>query len=819
MSDFIVVLPPQAKNIKPAMLTYEREGKDGNEILLPFFGGDNFVGEVLSGKWQRYFDPNMTSHDAYISGGTLYFGAQSDGSGTARIGTLTSKSQILIREGLTVEMQFALSEIPASNGHALSLVFAPEYEPEDPEGSPENCYNFIFFAGSSNYSVWVKQNLDGTATYPLAGTNITNSNCKYKIVFFSRDGKLKYHLYMHDGSGPFTDDDEVANSPFDWECPFNVAYVYLRYWTNHNAYMMAGSDYITVDYGADVNIPQLVKFDLPIGAKTGVETLFTEAEDEDLNGGADTEDLGDDSGTSARLNAQNESVSWQVGDGALSAGRYLALFKIKDTDQIADDVWTKVERDDTWAKLNIEQGDITWTVEGVYKIYEMVFDVPEDFPSDTSVNMRVQKLTTTSNTIYVDWFRIIPYTGDGGRCKCFDTMGEASEDSWVEVFSADHVFVGECVIQNGVIRAYIDELVVDGIKLYYWSGNAWTRLTNYPLFGLRDDSLPLQYHMLRHLISIDSYEVNLRGLSLESAVDNRDWYMDWKLTLRRGSHAFEFSEFTPAPPQDIYYYDAGGFRFGFVNDAETHGIGDADLPLTASNTTMTDNFMLAFDDEGSPYILVITVSKTMTTKLEAYQGGNLYAIDVDSEVHDTVKLIEAFIPFSKIANLFFEAEDGTLQTGATVDSGESDDSGDSVLLNAQYEATYVSFTGGVDLPLGRYLCLVRAKDSNQISEDLHTYVENFTEGRHITELTGTYYNTCAATFGFHQMVFEIIEDDVGDEIIIRCFKNTVSANDIHVDYYLIIPISDGLNFPQDVAHNSLRVSRKSKILIDPRLEI
>lgn len=39
-----------------------------------------------------------------------------------------------------------------------------------------------------------------------------------------------------------------------------------------------------------------------------------------------------------------------------------------------------------------------------------------------------------------------------GRIRTFDTVNESLESKWVEVFSSDHTFVGERVIENGLIR-------------------------------------------------------------------------------------------------------------------------------------------------------------------------------------------------------------------------------------------------------------------------------------------------------------------------------------------------------------------------------
>ncbi len=55
-----------------------------------------------------------------------------------------------------------------------------------------------------------------------------------------------------------------------------------------------------------------------------------------------------------------------------------------------------------------------------------------------------------------------------GRLRIFDTNGEVSESLWTEVFSSDHTFSGERVIQNGLIRVHIK----DTPEMELWGWNA-----------------------------------------------------------------------------------------------------------------------------------------------------------------------------------------------------------------------------------------------------------------------------------------------------------------------------------------------------------
>ena len=54
-----------------------------------------------------------------------------------------------------------------------------------------------------------------------------------------------------------------------------------------------------------------------------------------------------------------------------------------------------------------------------------------------------------------------------GRIKIFDTDNEVLESDWIEVFSGDHDFTGERVIENGFIRIWFK--TTPSMKVYGWS--------------------------------------------------------------------------------------------------------------------------------------------------------------------------------------------------------------------------------------------------------------------------------------------------------------------------------------------------------------
>lgn len=58
-----------------------------------------------------------------------------------------------------------------------------------------------------------------------------------------------------------------------------------------------------------------------------------------------------------------------------------------------------------------------------------------------------------------------------GRVQVFDTYNEALEADWIEVYSADHKWIGERVVENGLIRLWFKP--TPAMEQYGWNGTAW----------------------------------------------------------------------------------------------------------------------------------------------------------------------------------------------------------------------------------------------------------------------------------------------------------------------------------------------------------
>ncbi len=123
-----------------------------------------------------------------------------------------------------------------------------------------------------------------------------------------------------------------------------------------------------------------------------------------------------------------------------------------------------------------------------------------------------------------------------------------------------------------------------------------------------------------------------------------------------------------------------------------------------------------------------------------------------------------------------EAEDCT--TTGTVASDSDASSGKCVELNSYMNS--VSFTIDQDsilLPESDYKMYVRAKDTNQVSNDMMMVVYNDTDNSTIA--SDSY--TCTSSYDWYSLDFTIDSDDVSDEIIFYPLKATSTSNTILVD--------------------------------------
>jgi len=192
-----------------------------------------------------------------------------------------------------------------------------------------------------------------------------------------------------------------------------------------------------------------------------------------------------------------------------------------------------------------------------------------------------------------------------------------------------------------------------------------------------------------------------------------------------------------------------------------------------------------------------------SARFQCSSGGDVYLQEYYPDDIGNMKVWLAEIPFT-VTKLHKAAEYATLSGGADVED-LADDTGASARLNAQNEqVTYYLNPIDTYLPEGRYILLIRMKDTNQVADDCLTVVYNITDGRFMHQENDWTTRTLTGSWAYYQLIFDVVAADAGDNVQFLTKKNTATANIIYVDYFLIIPISNGESWPQDLAHNLLR---------------
>jgi hypothetical protein len=448
------------------------------------------------------------------------------------------------------------------------------------------------------------------------------------------------------------------------------------------------------------------------------------------------------------------------------------------------------------------------------------------YPSFGILTREATSRTVSSDFIKVTYPRSITSkferaTGDmqDGDIIIYDTLGVSEGVGWNQVFHRNHEFTGEIVIQNGLLRIFVNEGAVYGLEIYQWTGAAWSEYVDGWGLVQDRDGITLSYPMFHKIKYYSRDRVDIEIRLHDDATDDEDNYIDFTLTLHRNQYYFTISIDAIYPSQRIYPYwlDSTKHRFGYAGNAETEGIGDDDLGVSGVNDTLSENYTMGFDDDGDAVIFFIAVNRNPENGasngwLDANDGSGLAS--KYHTMNQQPKFMFGIVPFTYIATLFIEAESATTGGGATTDSdaGANGASGNSwVVLDANGElVAYDSIN--TNLPAGKYLAIVRCKDSNgtPVSDDLEMIVQRQDTWAYLNEeralVTFTPTNSGVSNnWNLFQLIFDVTDDMVGaTQAYVYAKKVTASANEIHVDYFLIIPISNGQDWVQDLAQNLLR---------------
>ena len=388
----------------------------------------------------------------------------------------------------------------------------------------------------------------------------------------------------------------------------------------------------------------------------------------------------------------------------------------------------------------------------------------------------------------------------------------------VKVYDKDHTFSNAVYLQNGLIQAQFPN-ALGGLIVYGYFSAAWNQLNSEFFPVLNDDNEDLEYVSVQSIQSISPEKVEVVVRFKDDATEDTNYYMDAVVTLKRGQFLVTISPTLVYPIQTDFDWEMDKLtndRFNYVGDG---GVGDDDLGEGYTNTTMSDNYGITFDNIGDAVLVFWGTNKTPdTSRRVSTAGWQVLNNILNADILD-LKFYVGYIPFSLVANLFEEAEDADLNgTAATVTDALASPllgANNAVELPAQNDNVQYNMTAGTELEAGRYLAVVRAKRLNDVANDLGIRVFNVTDSSYMNEENYWQFNTITDAFLYYTTVFDISQADVddGDSFHIRVMKLQAGANTLTIDYFVIVPIGDGESFPQDLAHNALRGFNKARRVV------
>ncbi len=172
-------------------------------------------------------------------------------------------------------------------------------------------------------------------------------------------------------------------------------------------------------------------------------------------------------------------------------------------------------------------------------------------------------------------------------------------------------------------------------------------------------------------------------------------------------------------------------------------------------------------------------------------------------------LFVSFVYFN-IANLFADAEASTETTGTVVsDADASGGSALELLATGEYVNTWRFNPFSGSLPDGTYRLFIRYKADIATPDVLKVEVMDDTTATAIASATYTPASTGAYIYVYLEFTIDSTTD--ADNIFAQVSHNGTTEV-LDIDYSLLVPITNGKNFPQDVAHDAMR-------LVAPRREL
>jgi len=419
------------------------------------------------------------------------------------------------------------------------------------------------------------------------------------------------------------------------------------------------------------------------------------------------------------------------------------------------------------------------------------------------------------------------------------------------VYSKQHDWEGTPVIHNGLIMLAFPEYDLYQVRVndvllpcvYAWYENSW-HLLGYinPFGGMSYGSewwINMSYSCEWDIVELTDQQCTIKiTYQISDQSDHPEGSkLDTYLTVRNGFPGV----LVETDDRDWHKSDEIGFIFVQAID---YGIGEKNPFMFVPENhfenanidghfgsyqlnTVEDNWLMWFGlstDSNAP-----SKNKIICMATDGYYDDlgstyQWYANDLGDNYNytycrNTKKGVVFFVPYD-IDKLFTEMDDGEdqvdvyeIDTGGTFGNGTTGDYSSNNYTTyttpAWTSGSGVVWQGPITLEKGSYCLIMRMKASGRSLEDIYIGVDDggnnarayssWTEGYKKTSKSSSWYYD---TFFFHS--------DGSSNYYIKCEleqrdSGVGTSIELAVDYAVIIPLSNGITYPSDIAHQSLNV--------------
>ena len=799
---------------------HTRTGSSGSIPVFLLHTHEYAKGEILEGAWRKGWDTRIstfvckldTVNDKIQMSGTAAV-AGSEGLGWAKRRT----DRVILMDGATLIIKLQVpAAVTASRivGARYYIVF------QDPSASPSAQDDWLLIRMRNNngtYQYNVRKSVNNTESDVIAWTALTNEDAAIKLEF-AEEGDGHTHIYVDDGiSGTYT---EHGSSPFALDLAYKVgipaiefsttdgtsriAYVVSEEWTYPNFQIKwddTDTDYTQgvklydgdPDSGGQLVLSQDHLFSNDIYLQNGfVRLIYTEGVDESplyyaYVGGSYTQFM---NRVHYSLDVSNISLV------------YTEVYKI-----------LKLSPDEV--KLRIRAFDSSTHDENYFAIYDVslkrgiyyaLFELVQASPRQNIARiLRTYPITSHG------------YSGDGkigdyNLAKSGDNT--TMSDNFILTFNPSGLaaiifsaFSKRASVSAAYYRTYFAWFQSsDAVPYSDALGDIW-------IVGVVPFSLVANLFKEAESATISaSARLYLDGAGEDTTTENSG---KWAATLNCA-----VDENDAAMPPQV------GAKNVMITSSGAGGVQTRCTPAAPLGNLLKFDYLKFWAQSPSGisgrYIYLIDADgDSIRHTFSAPATATQYSYEIPHNATELAALgwtetgTFNYATFSIIAFTWDAAGAGEILridglheyigTTTTRGRGETLSGGSAVVLDAQNEANYLDKISGTNLPTGKYLAVWRVKDTDQIANDFSTIVVNSTDSSNRNENNTTTSFTLTSTFAYYIAVFDITDTDVigTDNIRIRVVKGTASENTIFVDYFLVIPLGDGRDWPQDLAHAAL----------------